>query len=70
MNELRDKQYLGDGVYAGHDGYQLWLYTDNGYGPTNKIALEPNVLKNMNEYWQRITQFQPPEGEDLDATVR
>lgn len=41
---LHNRMYLGDGVYVGHDGYQAWLYTDNGIAVTNKIALEPEVI--------------------------
>ena len=26
MNK-QDMDYMGDGVYVGHDGYQLWLTT-------------------------------------------
>jgi len=26
--DMQDMDYLGDGVYVGHDGYQLWLTTE------------------------------------------
>jgi hypothetical protein len=42
--DLKDKMYLGDAVYVGHDDYQVWLYVDNGLTVTDKIALEPAVL--------------------------
>jgi hypothetical protein len=45
--ELQLKSYIGDGVYVGHDGYHVWLYTDNGITVTNKIALDPEVLSNF-----------------------
>ena len=37
--------YLGDSVYAEHDGYHLILMTNNGLPghPRNRIALEPAV---------------------------
>lgn len=44
------KQYLGDGVYAQFDGYQVWLTTENGYETTNQIALEPPVLSALEQY--------------------
>lgn len=50
--ELRDKDYLGDGVYAGHDGFQVWLWTQQG----DSIALEPAVLAKLNAYWARISK--------------
>ena len=46
-----NRKYLGDSVYAHFDGYQVWLYTDNGYGPNTPsegIALEPAVLDALN----------------------
>lgn len=45
--------YLGDGVYVGHDGYQLWLTTDS-YTNRELIAIEPSVLNNLNNYFNRI----------------
>lgn len=56
MEELENKVYLGDGVYAGHDGYQIWLYTDNGMSITNKIALDPSVLAVFLEYVKSLKQ--------------
>lgn len=38
------KTYLGDGVYAAFDGYEITLTTENGIEVTNTIVLEPEVL--------------------------
>jgi hypothetical protein len=46
--------YLGDGVYCCFDGYQIWLWTSNGYVDSERIALEPMVLDNLNRYAARI----------------
>ena len=46
-----NRKYLGDSVYAHFDGYHIWLYTDNGYGPNTPsegIALEPAALNALN----------------------
>lgn len=43
MPEL-PRTYLGDGVYARFDGFQVWVYTDNGVVQSTAIALEPAVL--------------------------
>ena len=44
---MKDR-YLGDGVYASHDGYQVWLAV-NDY--TNKVvALEPAVMRALEQY--------------------
>ena len=45
-----DKIYLGDSVYASHDGYMITLTTDNGLGPSNTIHIEPEVLKALNDW--------------------
>ncbi len=44
------KDYLGDSVYADFDGYHIVLTTENGYGPSNTIALEPPVLRALDAY--------------------
>jgi Mn-dependent DtxR family transcriptional regulator len=44
------KVYLGDSVYVEFDGYGLVLTTENGYGPTNTIIMEPEVVHNLQEY--------------------
>ncbi len=44
--KYKDTVYLGDGVYCGHDGYQIWLYTQQG----NEIALDPIVQENLRKY--------------------
>lgn len=50
------KQYLGDSVYADFDGYNIILTTENGFGPSNKIILEPEVLEALIEYRQKIKE--------------
>lgn len=44
------KQYLGDSVYVDYDGCMLVLTTENGFGPSNIIYLEPGVLNSLVEY--------------------
>ena len=44
-----EKRYLGDGVYADCDGYQIWLRTER-YGMIHEIAIEPSVLAALNDY--------------------
>jgi len=55
-HQLTHKQYLGDGVYVGYDGYHVWLYTDTGIAVTNQIALEPPVLRNLAEWQNNLTR--------------
>jgi len=52
------KQYLGDSVYADNDGFNVILTTENGLptDPSNTIALEPDVIKSLNNYVHDIQQ--------------
>jgi hypothetical protein len=50
-----DKQYLGDGVYAARSGYDLVLTTENGISTTNEIVLEPEVLRALLKYLERLS---------------
>jgi hypothetical protein len=36
--------YLGDGLYASFDGYQIRLYAHDGIRATDEVFLEPTVL--------------------------
>jgi len=48
------KNYIGDSVYADFDQHgQLVLTTENGYGPSNTIYLEPEVYHALLEYVER-----------------
>ena len=48
--ETEPKEYLGDGVYAIFDGFGIWLHANDHLNPTDKIYLEPSVLKALNEF--------------------
>lgn len=53
MTRISNKQaeaYLGDGAYACHDGFQVWLYTSSG----DEVALEPGVMMRFLEYCARL----------------
>lgn len=39
---LHDIAYLGDGAYAGHDGWQVWVFTHDGLNVLARIALPPD----------------------------
>jgi hypothetical protein len=42
----RDATYLGDGLYASHDGHHIWLATQRDNGLHN-VALEPAVFRDL-----------------------
>ncbi len=50
------KAYLGDGVYASFDGYQVWIWTSNGLRLSERIALEPSVLEALNRFNTRCQE--------------
>lgn len=41
------RRYLGDGVYAAHDGFGIWLTAENGLSAADAIYLEPSVLAEL-----------------------
>ena len=47
-----DNEYLGDGVYASFDGYQIWLAANDHTNVV--IALEPDVFERLIEYRDRL----------------
>lgn len=47
-------EYLGDGVYASFDGFNIWLAANHH---TNKvIALEPSVLEAVMNYARGVNR--------------
>lgn len=48
---MTHQEYLGDGVYAHFDGYQIWLGLSAG---KKTIALEPDVLNALMAYVRRV----------------
>lgn len=52
--DTEHQSYLGDGVYASFDGYQIWLAVNQH---TNKVvALEPPVFRALIDYQKKLTQ--------------
>ena len=47
---LPQRRYIGDGVYAGHDGYQFILETSDGISVTNRVALDEDTLDGLQKY--------------------
>jgi hypothetical protein len=55
------KQYIGDSVYAEFNGWEVILTTDNGYGPSNTIVLDPKTWSLLMEFVARVTK-RPEDG--------
>jgi hypothetical protein len=44
--------YLGDGVYASFDGYQIWLAVN--HHENRQVAIEPKVMRQLLAYASRV----------------
>lgn len=53
--KLDEETYLGDGVYARFDGYQVWLRTPRENGD-HEIALEPKVYEALTNYVRNLLE--------------
>ena len=42
--------HIGDGVYASFDGGHVWLRTERDGGVIHEIALDPDVLRELETY--------------------
>lgn len=49
-----DETYLGDGLYASCDGFQICLRAPRGSGEDHRVYLEPKVYKALTEYYQSL----------------
>jgi hypothetical protein len=49
MQGLKLMRYVGDGVYAGFDGYQIWIWTDRD-GFEHSIALDAPTMASLAKY--------------------
>jgi len=54
-----EKRYIGDSVYVEFDGFSIILTTNNGYpdDPRNRIALEPEVTRNLQGYIRSVERY-------------
>jgi hypothetical protein len=49
MSEMKGT-YIGDGVYAEFDGFQIWLRTDRGPDGVHEIALDADTFMHLMEF--------------------
>lgn len=50
MPENDNEVYLGDGLYAEHQGYQVRVYASNGVRTSDEVFLELPALKRLVEF--------------------
>ena len=48
----QENAYLGDGVYASFDGFQIWLAVN--HHENKQVAMEPGVLLSLLSYAERV----------------
>jgi hypothetical protein len=44
--------YLGDGVYASFDGFQIWLAVN--HHENKQVAIEPKVMESLLAYAEKV----------------
>lgn len=57
------EEYLGDGLYADYDGFQIILSANDrvgGENSTDKVALEPRVVSNFESYIKKLREKRIP----------
>jgi hypothetical protein len=52
MSEPRENIYLGDGVYASFDGYQIWLAVN--HHDNLQLALDPQTMGALLRYAEKL----------------
>jgi hypothetical protein len=53
---MSNREYLGDGVYADFDGFQIWVAANDGIRDYARVALEPAVMKALDNYRKRLNE--------------
>lgn len=49
----KDPEYLGDGAYASHDGFQIWVSCDREHG-LDAVALDARGIQDLVSYAKKI----------------
>lgn len=58
------QEYLGDGVYASFDGYQIWLAVN--HHDNKVVALEFSVFSALERYVDRLIELQKQVAKEKD----
>lgn len=53
MPKIENETYLADGLYAGYDGYQIWLWADRENG-RHYVALDDTTVEAFEGYLKRL----------------
>lgn len=60
QNQPEPKDYIGDGVYIRHDGYDTILTAENGVEVLHRIVLDPEVFSSMLRFIERVNGAHKP----------
>jgi hypothetical protein len=55
-DDVKYRIYIGDGVYAGWNGYAIVLTTENGERVKNIIYLEPEHYLTLRLWFENLTK--------------
>ena len=58
---VENVEYLGDGLYAKWDGYQIYLMANSPYEPTDTVALDMHTLNAFKRYIERLFETEKDE---------
>lgn len=50
---MKTETYLGDGLYASYDGYQICLKANSHSNPTDTVYLDPSVREALNNWIEK-----------------
>lgn len=56
MNDYMQPVYLGDGLYARFDGWQIWLEASDGENVLQRVALDPGVQLAFRNYHEELSK--------------
>ena len=56
-NRLPNPRYIGDGLYARHDGHQLIIEASDGIRVTNRIGIDANGMNAIRQYADYALDF-------------
>lgn len=54
MARLTERVYLGDGLFASYDGWQIKLAANNGITDHDVVFLDPSVISAFIAYKERL----------------
>lgn len=58
-DQFKRDTYLGDGLYASFDGFQVRVFAFNGVNTTDEVFLEPETYRALVDYANRKWEIKP-----------